>query len=137
MRSLYPVLNLVGVMASTKASLERVARVYFILVRELGLDWLRDQVDFYPIDTHWNILARSLFKGDLDRYLHRLAVSVLRVKAPSEPTKALYPTWLKRHASSVETWLNVLADLRTCSTIDVTMLSVAISKLHELVLASA
>jgi len=134
-RAFYPALNIIDVAVQAKAGVERVAEVHFRLAEKLGLDWLRDQVDFYPIDTRWNILARSSFKGDLDRHLHQLTIAVLQTKAPSKKADVLYAAWVAKHKTPIEMWQNRLADLRACSTIDATMLAVAVLKLYELVLA--
>lgn len=132
--TVHPALNIIEISFKSQVDLKRVAKVYFALSDALSLDWLRNQVDFYPIDSSWSILARSYFKANLDRHLCKLSTLVLQGNTPTDKAETLYTNWFNEKREAIESWQQVLAELRTYGTIEFTMLSVALLKLYELTL---
>ncbi len=57
-----------------------VAKTYYSLSNCLELNWLREQMNAYPMANVWDELARSSFRDDLDRVQRILSVKVLAIE---------------------------------------------------------
>ncbi|HLB57386.1 MAG TPA: NAD-glutamate dehydrogenase [Gammaproteobacteria bacterium] len=111
-----------------------VAKVYYTLGSLLELNWLRDQINAYPVDTQWDELARSSFRDDLDQVQRKLSVSVLKLKikkSTSHASEELIQLWLSQHEHLIERWKNLLADIKSNPAIGFVTYSVILRELVD------
>jgi len=132
MRALGASLNVIHTATSHKVNVQDTAEVYFNLMDSLGLVWFREQINSYPIDTHWAILARSAVKADLDWFGRLLMMGVLTCKDEVSSAHEMVATWMEQHEAAVLRWKKVLTELKSTGVREYTMLSVAMRELAEL-----
>lgn len=131
-RYIYSALNIIQVVTEFKENIDEVAKIYFILADRLDLVWFREQINAYPVDTHWVVLARSAFKDELDEQQRALVVSVLKHKDKGMSVEESIDVWIKEHDVLLQRWQAVLTQMRSASVIDASILTVAIQELSEL-----
>ncbi|MGB6976380.1 MAG: NAD-glutamate dehydrogenase [Gammaproteobacteria bacterium] len=133
-RYIYAALNIIQAAMQNNANIDEVAIIYFTLTSQLELGWFREMINAYPVDDHWSVLARASFKDDLDYQQRALITSVLKHKYKFKAKGVIgrINNWLEKHASAVERWRRILADLRSHTTIESAMLSVAGRELFDL-----
>lgn len=132
-RALYHTWNIVDLAVEQDIDLQRVAKIYFMLVDRLDLFWLREQIDAYPSDTRWSVLAKASFKSDLDTIQQDLTRGVIEFHSKARTIPTRVNAWLDAHAQMIERWRSVVAALRGMDAKDFAVLSVAIRQLQELV----
>lgn len=130
MARLYHALNIVEAARTHQVELFRVAKIYFMVVDRLDLLWFRDQINEFPVSSHWSVLAKASYKGDLDWVQRELTVSVIRCEARSIPGKI--SEWFERHQQAVARWNAIVADMRSSDTVEFAVLFVALKELIEL-----
>lgn len=129
---MYHILNIVEGAAFYEANTYHVARIYFTLVERLDLTWIREQINTYPSDSRWAVLAKAGYKGDLDWIQRKLTIGVLKLKVNKSGINARIQAWLDKHHNLVERWKKVLADLRSSESKDFSILAVAVRELSDL-----
>ena len=129
--AIYHALNIVDVSLQNKADFLHVARTYFGVVDRLDLLWFRNLIDTYPNDTHWMILAKSAYKGDLDWIQRELTLSVFVLKASTEGETSL-DDWVEKHQNTIERWETLVTRLKSVEAREFAMLSVAIRELSDI-----
>lgn len=128
---IYHALNIVEAATTYQEEVFRVAKIYFMLADRLNLFWFRERINVYPVDTHWGVLARASYKGDLDWIQRELTVRVLLdTKARSIPGKI--NEWLTKHESEIKRWHSILTEMRNADAKDFAILFVAIRELFDL-----
>lgn len=131
-RYIYSALNIIQVVTEQKANIDEVAKIYFILADRLDLVWFREQINAYPVDNHWAVLARSAFKDELDEQQRALTISVLSHKDEGMNVEESIELWLKEHELLLQRWQAVLTQMRSANVVDAAILTVAIQELSEL-----
>jgi glutamate dehydrogenase len=131
-RYIYAALNIIQASMENNANIDETAIIYFTLAARLELGWFREMMNAYPVDDHWSVLARASFKDDLDYQQRALIASVLKHSYKTADVTTRVDNWLEKHASAVERWHRVLADLRTHTTIESAMLTVVGRELFDL-----
>lgn len=136
-RYIYSALNIVEIAKEKNADIFEVATIYFVLADRLELVWFREQINAYPVDTHWTVLARSSFKAELDIQQREITISVLQSKVKGKDVNAIIDSWFEKHQHLLQRWQAVLTQLHSTTVIDAAMLTVAIRELSELAMVSA
>lgn len=131
-RSAYSTLNILEATKAKRMDPIDVAKIYFGLMEQLDLIWFREQINSYPINNHWAILARAAFKGDLDSILRVITIGVLSMKVTQKKADARLKAWITAHQDHVDRWRDMVADLRSANTSEFSMLSVAMRELVDL-----
>lgn len=134
---MYHALNIIEVSLKHGFDVNSVAHLYFILVERLELVWFREQMEKFPVETHWAMLAKSAFKGDIDWILRELTLGVLSLEVVKKGVAFRVEAWFKKHHGLIERWENIIADLRSSGPKDFAILSVAIRELSDLAQTSA
>ncbi len=129
-------LDLVEAAESCALEITEVARVYFALDTFLELDWLSQRISALPTHDRWISGARSAYRDDLLEHHRALCVAVLKGGMPRASADAKLEFWRRRYHGVVETWLQLLADLRAQEELDLAMLSVALRALRKLALST-
>lgn len=129
--AIYHVLNIIEVSRLHDVDYSLVAKTYFAIIDRLDLLWFRDLIDTYPNDTHWMILAKASYKGDLDWVQREITLSVLKLSKKAELTGSIHE-WVLHNKGSIDRWESVLERLRGAETREFAMLAVAIRELSEI-----
>jgi glutamate dehydrogenase len=130
---MFSALDIVDVADATGRSLEATAAVYFTLGDRLKLHWLREHIEALPRDNRWRTLARSALRDDLYSQQAMLTAEVLR-GVPDEDLSALerINAWVDANPGPVERALQVLADINSSGSFDLSTLSVALREIRNL-----
>ncbi len=86
-----------------------------MLDARLELNWLRKQMNAYPIENQWDELARSGFRDDLDRVQRKLTVSVLKAKSKKlsgQATNERVENWIDHNNYLINRLKNLLDDIK-------------------------
>jgi len=126
------VLDIAEVASASARSLELVAGVYFMLDVHLQYSWINARVAALPIDTHWQMLARTAAADDLTALRRALTGSVLRLSNSLDTPAALIEAWRAESHTTLEYYLHLIADQQTASAVDLSMLSVLLREIRKL-----
>jgi glutamate dehydrogenase len=131
--SLYSTLDIVDVGAATNRSAEEVAGVYFVIGESFNFSWLHLQITALPADSHWQTLAKAALREELSGLQKELSRMVLKFSRSGEPSTEIISRWEAQNTSSLERSRQVLADVQSADSTDLSMLSVALQELSNLV----
>src|SRR3989338_5826997 len=113
-----------------------VASMYFILGNLLELGWFRSLINDYPVETHWDALAREAIRDELDIQQRQLSVAVLTNVEKAKSIQVQINQWLEKYKTLVGRWCHTLSEVRTMPTISYVVLSVALRELADLTQAT-
>ncbi|MGH8396710.1 MAG: NAD-glutamate dehydrogenase [Gammaproteobacteria bacterium] len=130
--SLYAALDLVDVARDTKLPVDVVARIYFHIGRELGLDWLRGQIETLAVEGHWQAEARATLREDLYAQQRTLTAQVLSKTKDSRAAMDHMDAWFTEHRTRIQHAQRMLADMKTANIADFPSLSVAMQEVRKL-----
>lgn len=136
--TLFTSLDVVEAARNYNLPITEVAKTYYSLGTHLELNWLRDQMNAYPMETQWDELARSGFRDDLDRVQRKLSVSVLTLRAKKlreKPIEDRINIWLKTHELLVQRWQNLLAEIKSSTNVGFVTYSVVLRELSDFAMA--
>ena len=130
--TLYPAFDLVDVARKTKLPVDVVAGIYFHIGRELGLDWLRGQIEALTVDGHWQAEARATLRENL--YLQQQALTAQALNKVTDARIAMdhLHAWFAEHATRIQHTQRVLGDMKNANISDFQSLSVAMQEVHKL-----
>lgn len=131
-RPLYSALNIIEAATTNHVDVIEVAKIYFAVMERLELIWFREKINDYPVDNHWAVLARADYKGDLDSLQRALAESVLKLSSKSKKVEDRIEEWFHRNKPHIKRWIEILGELRSSTTNEFAMLTVAMRELSEL-----
>lgn len=133
--ALMPVLSsacdIIKIALEQKTDLKNTAKTYFELGERFHLAWLRQQARFLPHEGYWQSEASSGLMDQLFGCQAGLTVRILRDVTDGKGG-SLVEKWLDKHAHHVRQLDALFADLRRAGTVDLTMLTVAEQRLHQL-----
>src|ERR687897_2564357 len=129
----FPALDITDVANANGEPLETTAAIYFTLGDRLKLHWLRRHIEALPRDNRWRTLARSALRDDLYSQQAALTAEILR-GVPGEELSALerINAWVESKPVQVERTLQVLADINSSGSFDLSTLSVALREIRNL-----
>ena len=133
---MYHALNIIDAANSESLEVYHVAKIYYILVDRLHLLWFRDQINNFPAETRWTVLAKAGYKGDLDRIQRELTIGVLNLDTTVKSTHSRVNAWFKKFDLFIDRWQSVLTELGSSAPKDSEIFSVAIRALSELAQAN-
>jgi glutamate dehydrogenase len=131
--AIFSAMDIADLTAEDNRGVGIVATTYFELGDRLDLHWFLDQIARQPVSNHWQALARSSYREELDWQQRSLASVILRSDAESKKTCDLLDNWFKDHKPSLDRWTHILAEFRIGETHEFAKFSVA---LRELMLLS-
>lgn len=131
---LFTSLDIVEAAQSHNVELLDLAKTTFMLGFQLELNWLRDQINNYPIDNHWDELARSGYRDDLDRAQSKLAVNAISSLPKKKLAKHISEDiahWLEEYKLSIQRWENLLAEIKSSNAIGFVTYSIVLRELVD------
>jgi glutamate dehydrogenase len=131
--SLYSILDIIDVAAATNRSAEEVAGVYFGIGERLNFSWLHQQIAALPGDSHWQTLAKAALKEELSGLQGALSRVVLKFSESGELSAEMIRRWEAQNNNSLERSRRVFADIQSADSGDLSMVSVALRELANLV----
>jgi len=117
-------LDIVQAANETGHVVDDVGRVYFLLGRELGLDWLRGRAEELVSTDYWERSAVANIVDDLFGQQRTLAARVLQ-QANGANAKEAVEAWCKENAATVTRSRGLVEDFKQSGGIDVARLAVA------------
>jgi glutamate dehydrogenase len=130
---MFSALDITDVANSTGESLDTTAAVYFILGDRLRLHWLRRHIEALPRDNRWRTLARSALRDDIYNQQAALAAEVLTDIPDDKPVDERIEEWFEANKGPAERTLQVLTDINSSGTFDLSTLSVALREIRNLI----
>ena len=129
---LFSTLDLAQVAKVQGQDLTAVATLYFHLGAELELHWFLEQINQQGVSNHWQALARSAFREDLDYQQRSLTAVVLKGYNGSDEYAKILAQWLEQHEQALNRWRHLLADFKATSSHEFAQFSVALRELNLL-----
>ncbi|HSW93826.1 MAG TPA: NAD-glutamate dehydrogenase [Gammaproteobacteria bacterium] len=132
--TLFTALDIVEAAIKNNLNITDMAETYYALGNYLELNWLRDQMNLYPMENQWDELARSGFRDDLDRAQRKLSVSVLLLKQKKAKQATIaerIETWLEKYALLIERWQNLVAEIKSSNNVGFVTYSVVLRELFD------
>ncbi len=131
---LFTSLDIVKGARKHKLDISEVAKTYYTLGSHLELNWLRDQINAYPMENQWDELARAGYRDDLDRIQRKLSVSVLTFRNKIMQQKNIeerIDAWLTQYSVLMKRWQNLLADIKSSNNVGFVTFSVVLRELAD------
>jgi glutamate dehydrogenase len=136
MAALFAALDVVEVASATGRPVDHVAALHFLLGGRLHLHWLRDQIATLPRTNRWEAMARAALRDDLFSLHAELTADVMR-ESPDGAAGPRLDAWMAANATPVGRCLEILGDIRTARTYDLTTLPVALREVRNLIQSTA
>jgi len=130
---MFSALDITDVANSTGEPLEMTAAIYFTLGDRLRLHWLRRHIEALPRDNRWRTLARSALRDDIFNQHASLAEEVLRDTPEDKPAHERIGEWVEANEGPADRTMQVLADINSSGTFDLSTLSVALREIRNLI----
>jgi glutamate dehydrogenase len=136
--ALYAALDVVEVATATQQSVADVAALHFLLGGRLHLHWLRDRVAALPRANRWEAMARAALRDDLFSLHAELTADVIRDDGGGGEGGAAgrLDAWIAANRAAVDRCLEILGEIRTGGTFDLTTLPVALREVRNLIQAT-
>jgi glutamate dehydrogenase len=134
--SLYATLAIVDIAGATNRSAEEVAGVYFGIGERFNFSWLHQQIVSLPADSHWQTLAKAALREELSDLQRELSCVALKFSRSGERSTEVISRWEAQNTISLERSRQVFADVLSADSADLSMLSVALQELANLVTAA-
>ncbi|WP_165721952.1 MULTISPECIES: NAD-glutamate dehydrogenase [unclassified Pseudoalteromonas] len=132
--SLFSVMDLAEVANSSGRSISMVSNTYFKLGARMGLHWFLEQITKQPVANHWQALARSSYREELDWQQRTLSEVVLNsFEGDESDVDSQIDEWMDSQDLLLQRWKQMLAEFKTSQSHDFAKFSVA---LRELMLLS-
>ncbi|PAU81374.1 NAD-glutamate dehydrogenase [Halovibrio salipaludis] len=125
-------LGIIDAREETGLDLKEVAHLYFAVGDELELDWFANAISALVPRSHWEALARESFREDLNWQQRALTTGILRSRTADTDLQTTLQAWASEHAGLIERWHGIMGELRSQSTPEYAMFSVALRELLDL-----
>jgi glutamate dehydrogenase len=123
--------DIVELALSRRAAIGHAARVYFGLGAELGLDWLRDEIERLAVEGHWQAVARGTLREEINGYQRQLCERLLARPSRGDARERV-AAWLAAGGVPVANFARMVREMRAAGSADFATLSVAAQSLRRL-----
>jgi glutamate dehydrogenase len=130
---MFPALDITDMANANGEPLDVAAALYFALGDRLKLHWLRRHIEALPRDNRWRTLARSALRDDIFNQQAALTAEVLRNTPQDEAPGERIETWAHANEGPVHRTMQVLTDINSSGTFDLSTLSVALREIRNLI----
>ena len=96
--TIFSVLDIADIAAQEDKDIEMVANLYFKVGVRLQLHWFLDQITRQAVANHWQALARTSFREELDWQQRSLTLVVLKCgcDVKMENIDAMFDSWMQK-----------------------------------------
>ncbi len=130
--AMFSTLDVVDVASTTGQPLEVVAAIYFTLGDRLRLHWLREHIEALPRDNRWRTLARAALRDDLYNQQATLTREILQSVPEDLSASERIEAWIEANRGPVARTMQVLRDINSSGTFDLSTLPVALREIRNL-----
>ncbi len=130
---MYSALDIVDEARDLELDVAEVGRIYFRLLDEMCIRWLRRSVEELPVEKQWHAHARGHLRDEMFGHHRLLTRRILRERG-SEPDPV--QAWMEKHQAVVARTRATLEEMRTSSTTDFATMQVAVHGLGQLLSAT-
>jgi glutamate dehydrogenase len=124
-------IDIVDVAGQGKLPVELAARVYFSLGAELGIDWIRSEIERLAVEGHWQAVARGTLREEAYTLQRSLCRNVLAKRRAGKPADAV-AAWIRSRPRRVENLRRTVQEMRSVDGTDFATLSVALQAVRTL-----
>ncbi|MAV29235.1 MAG: hypothetical protein CMF43_05465 [Legionellales bacterium] len=127
-------LNIVWALKQSTGKIERFMKVYYWIGAQWQINWLREQVNNYQIDSIWTQIGRRATMADIDRYQRVLVNSLfsqIRAFHIDEIDRGLAGI-VERQQTVYDDWMRTIAHMQSLNRLSFSVFSVAILRLKTL-----
>ena len=110
-----------------------VGELYFRLRAKCQLYWLLEQINQQSVSNHWQALARSAFREELDLSQKELTITALKISSDSKKINDNLEQWFDYNHLALNRWNHMLSDFKIGSTHEFAKFSVLLRELRILV----
>ena len=135
-RAIYTTLNIIDISKTHHFDIDKTARVYFAAGERMHLLWFRDQIARDSREGHWNTLARLTLRDELDAAQRALTVAIIKNDQREKDTDKLITKWTKVNQRPLERWNKLLSLLHSSTSVEYTMLFIAMREFLGLILTT-
>ncbi len=127
---LYLCLDVIWLNKKTNYSLQDCSKVFFALMHNLDLLWLRDKIKSLPDTTVWESLARRSAREEFNSVCSHLSLATLQEE--SEGMEEKVDNWLLKSDKSIIRYKKLLALVHSGELIELEKITVLLKELREL-----
>jgi len=133
---LLPALDIVEATIESGHSIRLLAKAYFILGELLDINWFREQILMYQVESQWDALARVAFRDDTDRQQRELTMMALKAsRQRHQSMQERMQSWIDKNNTFVDRWKYMISNIKAVPSIESIMFSVGLRELYNLVQA--
>jgi glutamate dehydrogenase len=128
--------DLAHIVADAQTSIAVTSRLYFQLGSQLQLHWFLNQINRQTVDNHWQALARSSYREELDHQQRAITFSLIKYSKPlssCQDADVLLDSWMADNSDLISRWCGMMSEFKTSKQHEFAKFSVA---LRELLLLS-
>lgn len=130
-RSYYALLDINAIGLALEQTGPVVANAYFSVGEKLGLGWLREEITNHSVSNHWEALAHSSQRDELDHLQAELTKALLTQNPQIDG--ATIDAWFEQHQSLFSSWYTMLDKLQREGKTHFVMYSVALKTLGDVI----
>jgi len=131
---LYLCLDVVWLNKQTHSSLKECAQVFFKLMIEMELLWLREKISSLPEKTVWESLARRTAREEFNAVCCSLSLSAIQQQGATMPDKI--ENWFSRFDAPIARYRKLLALVYSDEEIELEKIMVLLKELRAISVAS-
>ena len=128
--------DLAHIVADAQTSIAVTSRLYFQLGSQLQLHWFLNQINRQTVDNHWQALARSSYREELDHQQRAITFSLIKYSkslSSCQDADVLLDSWMADNSDLISRWCGMMSEFKTSKQHEFAKFSVA---LRELLLLS-
>ncbi|MDF1828144.1 MAG: NAD-glutamate dehydrogenase [Legionellaceae bacterium] len=130
--ALFFAMDIIEISHEQNISVDHVGKMYFEVGAFLDLAWVRKHLIEHPVENQWEALSREALRDDLDWQQRELTAAILKLEAQKKAHLQNLEAWSTQHESLITRWHQIVAELRSSTTLNYTMFFVAIRELVDL-----
>jgi glutamate dehydrogenase len=111
-------------------------KLYFRVGRKFGLEWLREATQTLPTRRAWDRQAVAALRDELFATQRAFTLSILQETSPELDAAARVGVWRDARKGALQRWEQLLSELRSTTTLDFAMVTVAARQLEGMIKAA-
>ncbi|MCK5121935.1 MAG: NAD-glutamate dehydrogenase, partial [Methylococcales bacterium] len=127
---MYLCLDVIWLNKQTNSSLKECAQVFFALMLEFDLLWLREKIRALPEKTVWESLARRTAREEFNAVCCSLSLAVLQQQGATIPGNV--STWVAASGVAVTRYRKLLAMVHADNEIELEKITVLLKELRDI-----